>query len=97
MVEECKIIIRKIVIINDSNERERKATDVLFTALLKSGSVSPPSPSIGDHVEAPWECTTSQCSFLLESQNLHEAAKKSGSAALQCTVPLHTTACHKMS
>lgn len=97
MVEECKIIIRKIVTINDSNGRERKATAVLLTALLKYGSVSSPSPRIGDHVEAPWERSTSQCSFFLESQNLHEAAKKSRSTALQCTVSLHTTACGKMS
>lgn len=97
MVEECKIIIRKIVTINDSNGRERKATAVLLTALLKSGSVSPPSPRIGDHAEAPWKCSTSHCSFFLESQNLREDAKKSRSTAPQCTVSLHTTACGKMS
>ena len=96
MVEEYKIIIRKIVTINNSNGRERKATTVLLTALPKS-EVPHPITSIRDHVEANWKYTTSQCVFLLESQNLHGTAKKSRSTAPQCTMLLHATACHKMS
>lgn len=64
MVKECKIIIRKRVTINNSNGNKKKAMTVLLAALL--------SPRIGAHVEALGNCSTSQCVFLLESQNSPE-------------------------
>ena len=45
--------------------------------LRKEKRALPQSPRIGNHAEAPGKCSTSQCIFLLESQNSWETRKHS--------------------
>ena len=76
MVKKCKIIIRKRVTINNWNGKEKKATTMLLAALSEPGRAASSSSGIGDHAEALGKYSTSQCIFLLESQNSCETAKK---------------------